>query len=79
MDEIDRQLRIISHGCDEVIVEAELRDKIRTGRPLRVKLGMALVQAILQNRNEWDYQMFKRVAEDIDAKKEVKPRKKKIS
>ena len=40
MDEIDRQLRIISRGCDELIVEAELRDKIRTGRPLRVKLGM---------------------------------------
>jgi hypothetical protein len=40
MDQIDRQLKIISRGCDELIVEAELRDKIRTGRPLRVKLGM---------------------------------------
>jgi tyrosyl-tRNA synthetase len=40
MDEIDRQLKIIRRGCDELIVEAELRDKIRTGRPLRVKLGM---------------------------------------
>ena len=40
MDEIDRQLKIITRGCDELIVEAELRDKIRTGRPLRVKLGM---------------------------------------
>ena len=40
MDEIDRQLKVIKRGCDELIVEAELRGKIRTGRPLRVKLGM---------------------------------------
>jgi len=40
MTEIDRQLRIIKRGCDELIVETELRDKIGTGRPLRVKLGM---------------------------------------
>ena len=40
MDEIDRQLKVIKRGCDELIVEAELRDKIKTGRPLRVKLGM---------------------------------------
>ncbi len=40
MSEIDRQLRIIKRGCDELIVEAELRDKLKPGRPLRVKLGM---------------------------------------
>jgi tyrosyl-tRNA synthetase len=40
MSEIDRQLKIIKRGCDELIVEAELREKIATGRPLRVKLGM---------------------------------------
>jgi tyrosyl-tRNA synthetase len=40
MSEIDQQLRIIKRGCDELIVEAELREKIGTGRPLRVKLGM---------------------------------------
>jgi tyrosyl-tRNA synthetase len=40
MDEIDRQIKVIKRGCDELIVEAELRDKIRTGQPLRVKLGM---------------------------------------
>ncbi len=28
MSEIDRQLRIIKRGCDELIVEAELRDKL---------------------------------------------------
>ena len=40
MNDIDRQLRTIKRGCDELIVEAELRDKLGTGRPLRVKLGM---------------------------------------
>ncbi len=40
MDDIDRQLRIIKRGCEELIVEAELREKLRTRRPLRVKLGM---------------------------------------
>ena len=40
MSEIDRQLRIIKRGCDELIVEAELREKLKSGRPLRVKLGM---------------------------------------
>jgi tyrosyl-tRNA synthetase len=40
MSEIDRQLGIIKRGCDELIVEAELRDKLKSGRPLRVKLGM---------------------------------------
>ncbi len=40
MDDVDRQLRIIKRGCEELIVEAELREKLRAGRPLRVKLGM---------------------------------------
>src|SRR5437762_11043806 len=40
MSDIDRQLRIIKRGCDELIVEAELREKLKSGRPLRVKLGL---------------------------------------
>jgi tyrosyl-tRNA synthetase len=40
MTDIDRQLKIIKRGCDELIVESELRGKLKTGRPLRVKLGM---------------------------------------
>ncbi len=40
MSEFDRQLRIIKRGCDELIVEAELREKLKPGRPLRVKLGL---------------------------------------
>jgi len=40
MSDIDSQLKIIKRGCHELIVESELRDKMKTGRPLRVKLGM---------------------------------------
>jgi tyrosyl-tRNA synthetase len=40
MSDIDGQLKIIKRGCHELIVEAELRDRMKTGRPLRVKLGM---------------------------------------
>jgi tyrosyl-tRNA synthetase len=40
MSDVDRQLRLIKRGCDELIVEAELRDKLKSGRRLRVKLGM---------------------------------------
>ena len=40
MSDIDRQLRVIKRGCDELIVEAELREKLESGRPLRVKLGL---------------------------------------
>jgi tyrosyl-tRNA synthetase len=40
MPEIDSQLRVIRRGCHELIVEEELREKLKSGRPLRVKLGM---------------------------------------
>ena len=33
------QLEIIKRGCDELLVEAELVEKLKTGRPLRVKAG----------------------------------------
>jgi tyrosyl-tRNA synthetase len=33
------QLEIIKRGCDELLVEAELLDKLKSGRPLRVKAG----------------------------------------
>lgn len=32
-------IRVIKRGCDELIVEQELVEKIATGRPLRVKAG----------------------------------------
>src|SRR5881396_688867 len=40
MSDIDHQLRVIKRGCDELIVEAELRERLKAGRPLRVKLGL---------------------------------------
>src|SRR5437773_9755468 len=40
MSDIDHQLRVIKRGCDELIVEAELREKLKSGRKLRVKLGL---------------------------------------
>jgi len=33
------QLDIIKRGCDELLVEAELADKLKSGKPLRVKAG----------------------------------------
>jgi tyrosyl-tRNA synthetase len=40
MSGVDRQLKIIKRGCDELIVESELREKLKSGHRLRVKLGM---------------------------------------
>jgi len=37
--EIKEQLEIIKRGCDELIVEAEFVEKLKSGRPLRVKAG----------------------------------------
>jgi tyrosyl-tRNA synthetase len=39
MAALTEQLDIIKRGCDELLVEAELVDKLKTGRPLRVKAG----------------------------------------
>ncbi|MSQ70836.1 MAG: tyrosine--tRNA ligase [Betaproteobacteria bacterium] len=40
MTTIDQQLKVIKRGCDELLVESELIEKLKTGRPLRIKLGM---------------------------------------
>ena len=37
--DLNAQLEIIKRGCDELLVEAELVDKLKSGRPLRVKAG----------------------------------------
>jgi len=37
--QIEEQLALIRRGSDEVLVEAELVDKLKSGRPLRVKAG----------------------------------------
>lgn len=36
---IDEQLAIIKRGADEILVEAELVEKLKTGRPLIIKAG----------------------------------------
>src|SRR5271154_2653400 len=37
--ELKEQLEIIKRGCDELLIEAELVDKLKSGKPLRVKAG----------------------------------------
>ena len=39
MRDIDLQLQTIRRGCDELLIEAELVDKLKQGTPLRVKAG----------------------------------------
>lgn len=40
MTAVDEALSIIRRGVEEIILEEELREKLRTGRPLKVKLGL---------------------------------------
>ena len=40
MVDVDAALEIIKRGVDELIVESELRNKLETGRKLRIKLGL---------------------------------------
>src|SRR5687767_3452895 len=40
MGDVTEALARIKRGCDELIVEEELVRKLRTGRPLRIKLGL---------------------------------------
>ena len=39
MVDIDSQLALIKRGADELLIEAELVEKLKSGRPLRVKAG----------------------------------------
>ena len=39
MTPIEQQLEIIKRGSDELLVESELRERLQSGRPLRVKAG----------------------------------------
>jgi len=39
MPSVDAQLEILRRGCNEVLIEAELRQRLERGRPLRVKAG----------------------------------------
>lgn len=39
MVDIEQSLQLIKRGCDELLIEAELVERLKTGRPLRVKAG----------------------------------------
>ena len=39
MSQLHDVLAIIKRGCDELLIEQELVDKLKTGRPLRIKAG----------------------------------------
>lgn len=39
MVDVDSQLALIKRGADELLVEAELVEKLKAGRPLRIKAG----------------------------------------
>ena len=39
MPSIEESLELIKRGCDELLLEAELVEKLKKGRPLRVKAG----------------------------------------
>src|SRR5678810_1416598 len=40
MATIEQSIQTIRRGCDELIVEEELAKKLRSGRKLRIKLGL---------------------------------------
>jgi tyrosyl-tRNA synthetase len=39
MISLEHQLEIIKRGADELLIESELRERLKSGRPLRVKAG----------------------------------------
>lgn len=39
MVDVERSLGVIKRGCDELLIEAELVERLKAGRPLRVKAG----------------------------------------
>ena len=39
MRAIEEELEQIKRGAEELLIEAELRERLKTGRPLRIKAG----------------------------------------
>lgn len=39
MIDVERSLQLIKRGCEELLIEADLVERMKTGRPLRVKAG----------------------------------------
>ena len=43
MKSVEEQLALIKRGAEEVLVEAELVEKLKRGQPLRIKAGLSLI------------------------------------
>ena len=39
MVDVDSSLQLIKRGCDDLLIESELVERLKSGRPLRVKAG----------------------------------------
>ena len=39
MRTVEEDLKLIKRGAEELLIEAELVDKLKSGRPLRIKAG----------------------------------------
>lgn len=39
MVDVENSLQLIKRGCDELLIESELIERLKTGRPLRIKAG----------------------------------------
>ena len=39
MVDVESSLQIIKRGCDELLIESELIERLKSGRPLRIKAG----------------------------------------
>ncbi|MCW5590401.1 MAG: tyrosine--tRNA ligase [Legionellales bacterium] len=39
MQNVDEQLELITRGCEEILVESELRERLKTQKPLTIKAG----------------------------------------
>ena len=40
MSNVNKQLSLIRRGCDEILLEEELLERLKSGKPLRVKVGV---------------------------------------
>ena len=36
---IDEQMALLARGADEILLESELRERLKEGKPLRIKAG----------------------------------------
>src|SRR4030042_201016 len=68
MSETDEALRLIKRGTDEILLEAELKERLKSGKRLRVKAGfdptapdLHLGHTVLINRMA----MFQRLGHDV--------------